>query len=100
MFVYKGNLYYYQNGWLPEYTDYSIGMFHLYEVIKYAIEKGYSTFDMLRGDEPYKYRLKGEELKTLTFIYFSQSFLGSLHRYLYSFSKGITLVVKKYLLMV
>lgn len=100
LFLYKRNLYYYQNGWLPKYADYSIGMFHLYETIEYAIGKGYLTFDLLRGDEPYKYKLKGEESKTYTFTCFSRSFLGIFYKYLYSLSKKTKYIIKRSLLMI
>jgi len=99
MFVYKGTLYQYQSGWLPEYAMYTIGLFHLYEVIKYAIGKGYSTFDLLRGDESYKYSLKGEDCKTYTLLCFNQSITGMFHKYFYLFSKRVKWTIKKCLLM-
>jgi CelD/BcsL family acetyltransferase involved in cellulose biosynthesis len=54
-FLYKGNAYFYQNGWDPEYAPYSIGIYNIQEAMRYAVGKGCKTFDFLRGPERYKY---------------------------------------------
>ena len=54
-FLYRGNAYFYQNGWDPQYAPYSIGIYNIQEAIRYAVGKGCRTFDFLRGPEYYKY---------------------------------------------
>ncbi len=46
------------------------GMVLIWELIEQAAEEGCATFDLLRGDEPYKYRFGAvdRELRTLTLV--------------------------------
>lgn len=95
MFKYKNNIFYYQNGWLPKYSKFSIGLFHIYKVIDYSITKKYNSFDLLRGDENYKLKLKGENRITYTLLYFNTSFTGTILRMLYIIIQNIKPVIKK-----
>ncbi|HEY0069764.1 MAG TPA: GNAT family N-acetyltransferase [Chloroflexia bacterium] len=45
---------YYQAGRDPEWQSMSVGLVMLVETFKRAIEEGASTYDFLRGEEPYK----------------------------------------------
>ncbi len=55
----KGIWSYYQSGLRPT-PGLSCGSILIAEAIRQAIDEGVSTFDMLRGDEPYKRRWKTE----------------------------------------
>jgi hypothetical protein len=64
IFRYKNHYYFYQNGWNPEFSKYSIGMLHLIMFIEYAIQNDAKTFDLLRGNEGYKSKLSNDVRKT------------------------------------
>jgi CelD/BcsL family acetyltransferase involved in cellulose biosynthesis len=53
-FVAGQTVFYYQTGFETELADESPGWVALAVSLKRAIEEGYSQFDFLRGDEPYK----------------------------------------------
>src|SRR5215831_344683 len=46
----------YNSGYHPAYADLSAGIVLFAERIQQAIARGFTTFDFLRGNEPYKYR--------------------------------------------
>jgi CelD/BcsL family acetyltransferase involved in cellulose biosynthesis len=52
---YSETLYFYQSGFDPDYNKYSIGLVALGLSIKNAIEEGAFEYDMLHGDEEYKF---------------------------------------------
>lgn len=54
----NASYYFYQSGFDPEQTAHSPGTVLVSETIRMAIEEGMTTFDFLRGDEPYKLRWK------------------------------------------
>ena len=62
---YKGNYYFYQNGWLPKYAKFSIGIVHLSKAISYVIEMKGKTFDFLRGPVVYKFKQANDYRITL-----------------------------------
>jgi CelD/BcsL family acetyltransferase involved in cellulose biosynthesis len=51
----------YNSGYDPRYASYSVGLLLKALCIRHAIEAGRSTFDFLRGSEPYKYDLGGHD---------------------------------------
>lgn len=53
-FEFQGIYYYYMPAGNPEYQKQSPVKIHLYHLILRAIEKGYTLYDHLRGDETYK----------------------------------------------
>lgn len=53
-FDFKGIYYYYMPAGNPEYLKFSPVKVHLYHLICRAIERGYTKYDHLRGDETYK----------------------------------------------
>jgi CelD/BcsL family acetyltransferase involved in cellulose biosynthesis len=55
-FYHNNRYYYYQSGRDPEYAKYRLGMVLLNEVLREAISEEAIEFDMLSGDELYKYR--------------------------------------------
>jgi CelD/BcsL family acetyltransferase involved in cellulose biosynthesis len=46
----------YQSGWLPQYSDYSIGILLVADTIRAAHSDGMREYRFLRGGEDYKYR--------------------------------------------
>jgi len=55
-FHHDNKYYYYQSGWDPEYSKNRLGMVLLNEVLKEAIREKAGEFDLLTGEEAYKYR--------------------------------------------
>ncbi len=61
-FVYGDRVMVYNSGHdHRDYADLSPGIVLLAYSIRHAIEQGYQTYDFLRGDEPYKYRMGGRD---------------------------------------
>ncbi len=53
---YYRNIYYYWNvGFLPEFSKYSPGKILLYFMLSEAFKNGYEEFDFMRGAEQYKF---------------------------------------------
>jgi CelD/BcsL family acetyltransferase involved in cellulose biosynthesis len=55
-FRYRRTFYFYQSGFDPKYSKYSVGLVALGLTIKYAIEEGAEDYDLLQGGEPYKFQ--------------------------------------------
>ena len=60
-FDYNGTRMLYNSGHDPEYRYYSVGLLLHSLCLRDALERGYRYFDFLRGNEPYKYRLGGQD---------------------------------------
>jgi CelD/BcsL family acetyltransferase involved in cellulose biosynthesis len=54
-FSYRRVFYYFQAGFDPLYGKYSVGLVTMGLAIKSAIEEGVEEYDLLHGDEPYKF---------------------------------------------
>lgn len=54
-FLYQRVFYFYQSGYDPGYRKHSVGLLTMGLAIKSAIEEGAEQFDMLHGDESYKF---------------------------------------------
>ncbi|MFO0574497.1 MAG: GNAT family N-acetyltransferase [Polyangia bacterium] len=59
-----GRVYYYLSGYDPELARYSLGTVTLSEALMAAIREGVTEFDLLRGDETYKYEWQGQDRVT------------------------------------
>lgn len=57
-------VYYYQSGIDPNLPRERPGWLGVASALKLAVEEGFSTFDFLRGDEPYKAHWRGEPIPT------------------------------------
>jgi len=55
-FTYGATYAAYNSGYHPAYADLSAGIMLFAERIRQAIARGFTAFDFLRGNEPYKYR--------------------------------------------
>jgi CelD/BcsL family acetyltransferase involved in cellulose biosynthesis len=53
-FIYGKKFYFYQSGFDPRYSPYSVGLVTMGLAIEAAIEDGAEEFDLLHGDEKYK----------------------------------------------
>jgi CelD/BcsL family acetyltransferase involved in cellulose biosynthesis len=60
----------YNSSFDPTLTALAPGMVLIWELIVEAAGEGFTTFDLLRGDEPYKYRFGAvdREIRTLTLV--------------------------------
>lgn len=62
-FRYNRTFYFYQSGFDPRYSKYSVGLVTMGLTIKHAIEDGAEDYDLLQGDEPYKFQWARETRK-------------------------------------
>ncbi len=60
-FDYENTLYLYNSGYDPEFSHLSVGLLLKALCIRDAMETDKEVFDFLRGDEPYKYDLGGQD---------------------------------------
>ncbi|MSQ14274.1 MAG: GNAT family N-acetyltransferase [Dehalococcoidia bacterium] len=60
-FDYENTLYLYNSGYDPSFSYLSVGLLLKSLCIRDALENGKAIFDFLRGDEPYKYDLGGQD---------------------------------------
>jgi CelD/BcsL family acetyltransferase involved in cellulose biosynthesis len=60
-FDYHDAIYLYNNGYDPAYAGLSVGVLCKVLLLRYAIDEKKKTFDFLKGNEIYKYRLGGRE---------------------------------------
>lgn len=61
-FDHSNTLWLYNSGYDPEYAYLSVGLLLKALCVKDAIESGRTRFDFLRGAEPYKYHLGGQDV--------------------------------------
>ena len=54
-FLYNRTFYFVQSGFDPAYGKHSVGLLAMGLAIKSALEEGAEEYDMLRGEEPYKF---------------------------------------------
>ena len=60
-FVARNQLLLYNSGYAPKFRDLSAGLASKVLCIRDAVERGMSSVNFLRGDEPYKYELGGRD---------------------------------------
>lgn len=54
-FAHRQCVYFYLNGFAPEFSRFSPGLLLIGHAIEEAVRNGFKIFDFLRGQEPYKY---------------------------------------------
>ena len=54
-FAYRRRFYFYQSGFDPAFAKWSVGLLAMGLAIKHAIEEGAEEYDLLHGDEGYKF---------------------------------------------
>jgi len=55
-FAYRGKIWCYQGGWRRDLAEYRLGNVMLARLLQWAIDSGFSEYDFLAGDVPYKRR--------------------------------------------
>lgn len=78
---YGTKFYYYQAGYDPRFSRYSVGLVGVGLVIKDAIEEGAEEFDFLRGDEHYKYLWATGQRELLRYDLFLPFLRGSIYKH-------------------
>jgi CelD/BcsL family acetyltransferase involved in cellulose biosynthesis len=64
-FTYGSKVSYFQSGFDPRWSKYSIGMVLMGQCIEMAIREGRKEFDFLRGDEDYKFQWMADVRQTV-----------------------------------
>lgn len=77
---YAGVFYFYQSGFDPAFSRHSIGLATMALTIRSAIAEGAREFDMLHGDEEYKFLWTHQVRQMLRFILFPPGVRGTLCR--------------------
>ena len=60
-FVYNNRIWVYNSARADKFDSLSPGIVLIGLLIEDAIDRGYSEFDLMRGDEDYKYQLGGQD---------------------------------------
>ncbi len=92
---YKGNAFFYQNGWAPAFANYSIGIYNIQQAIHHAIEAGYRSFDFLRGEEEYKYRFCEGARQAYAILYFNKGISGHALRRIFLARQKVKKILSK-----
>ena len=79
-FRYGRTFYFYQSGFDPRYGKYSVGLITLGLTIRQAIEEGADEFDLLAGDEQYKFRWAKEVRELAQFELYPPGWRGLLRQ--------------------
>ncbi|HUX48276.1 MAG TPA: GNAT family N-acetyltransferase, partial [Dehalococcoidia bacterium] len=61
-FDYNGSHYLYNSAYDPQFNHLSVGLLCKILCLKESIEKGRKKWNFLKGGEPYKYQLGGQEV--------------------------------------
>ena len=61
-FDYEGSHYLYNSAYDPRFSHLSVGLLCKVLCLKDSIERGKTTWDFLKGGEPYKYQLGGRQV--------------------------------------
>lgn len=61
-FAYRNVLYAYLSGFDPEYAPLGFGRILLFEALRHSFENGYTSWNFLRGTEPYKFEWGAREI--------------------------------------
>lgn len=67
-FVYNDRLYWYKPTFKTEYANYSPSKIHISMLMEEGFKQGWSFFDFLIGNEPYKYQWDVKELSCITIV--------------------------------
>lgn len=77
-FYYNNTFYYYQAGFDPKYSQYSVGYLAIGLTVELALEEGAQEYDMLRGNEEYKYAWATDERELVRLTIFPPTTKGRL----------------------
>lgn len=79
-FRYNGVFYFYQSGFDPDFSKYSVGLVAMGLSIKSAIEEGARDYDMLHGEEQYKFLWAQDERELVRLELYPPRVRGALYR--------------------
>lgn len=88
-YVNQDTVFVYQTGFDPNQSELSPGRLHFQHSIMKAIEEGYSHFDFLRGDEPYKAHFRATPIPVLETRLIGPRKLRRLSHRVWSLKQGI-----------
>ncbi|MDO9518774.1 MAG: GNAT family N-acetyltransferase [Pseudohongiella sp.] len=94
-FFYQNTYYYYQAGFDPSYSQFSVGYLAVGLIIQQAFEEGATEFDMLRGEEEYKYTWANNEREIVRLSIFPPSLKGYLCARTMEVRKSIKYIVNR-----
>lgn len=77
-FSYRNTLYYYQAGFDPEFSQYSVGFLALALTIQQATTEGLHKFDFLHGEEQYKYAWTSNDRELVKLSLYPPGYRGKL----------------------
>lgn len=88
-FRYRDDFYFYQSGFDPEFSRYSVGLVTMALSIRSAMDEGVHKYDMLHGTECYKYLWADEQQDLLLLQCYPPSIHGAMSRHAYLVRDGI-----------
>ncbi len=80
-FSYNHKMYFYQSGYDPDWSRWSVGMVLLRQTVKAAFENGVTEFDFLKGDESYKQLWASATREERFWRVFNRTTWGTLHHW-------------------
>jgi CelD/BcsL family acetyltransferase involved in cellulose biosynthesis len=94
---YGPTFYFYQSGFDPDFAKYSVGRVIVELTIKSAIEDGADEYDLLHGDEPYKYQWTSQSRELARLEVFPPSTRGRLYRRALGLSRAVRRTARRVL---
>lgn len=96
-FRYRDRFLFYQSGFASDFASYSVGLVTMGLSIKAAIEEGLEEFDLLHGDESYKFLWASQSRELTRIELFPPSFEAGLRRHLRRAVRGTKARVRGWL---
>ena len=85
---YNGVFYFYQSGFDPDYGNHSVGLVTMALAIKAAIKEGAEEYDLLHGDERYKFHWAQELREIDELVVYRPRVAGTFYQGAIQFSRG------------
>lgn len=95
-FYYLGIFYYYQAGFDPQFSQYSVGLLSVGLTLEKAIAEGAREYDLLRGEEEYKYAWANNERELVCLRIYPPNLQGYLCSQMMGLRNGVkSLILSK-----
>ncbi|MDP2140731.1 MAG: GNAT family N-acetyltransferase [Gammaproteobacteria bacterium] len=95
-FYYMNTFYYYQAGFDPQFSQYSVGQLSVGLTIEQAIAEGATEYDLLHGEEEYKYEWANNERELVCLSIYPPNLQGALCSQMMEIRKGVkTLILSR-----
>jgi CelD/BcsL family acetyltransferase involved in cellulose biosynthesis len=95
-FRYNDTFYFYQSGFDPEYATHSVGLIILGLTIKKAVEEGMKEYNLLQGQEAYKYLWAQDERELFHMELYPPRARGTLYREAMELRRNIKQLIWQY----